>query len=149
MESYNYWLSIVARELNEPEITVRSGLDVCVFLLSPYSHLVPNISTGRRSNRILVSPSHQNNQKTTPRGHIKMTLTTTKQRSHTTLVFEKCFVIQTDWRKDYFWPTTPRPQIHLNSHKRTHLPPISPRYLNPTRRCDNLFNTPHLHIPVQ
>ncbi|TID15200.1 nucleotide-binding domain-containing protein [Venturia nashicola] len=28
LESYNYWLSIVARELNEPETTVRSGLDV-------------------------------------------------------------------------------------------------------------------------
>ncbi|KAE9986143.1 hypothetical protein EG328_006405 [Venturia inaequalis] len=28
LESYNYWLSIVARELNEPETTVRSGLGV-------------------------------------------------------------------------------------------------------------------------
>ncbi|QDS74927.1 hypothetical protein FKW77_004292 [Venturia effusa] len=28
LESYNYWLSIVAREINEPETTVRSGLDV-------------------------------------------------------------------------------------------------------------------------
>jgi hypothetical protein len=34
MESYNYWLSIVARELNEPETTVRSGLDVSVTLLN-------------------------------------------------------------------------------------------------------------------
>jgi hypothetical protein len=32
MESYNYWLSIVARELNEPETTVRSGLDVSITL---------------------------------------------------------------------------------------------------------------------
>ena len=27
-ESYNYWLSILARELNEPDTTVKSGLGV-------------------------------------------------------------------------------------------------------------------------
>jgi D-amino-acid oxidase len=29
IETYNYWLSIIARELNEPDTTVKSGLGVC------------------------------------------------------------------------------------------------------------------------